>query len=516
MDEGCVKCHGILGYKAGDMRGATGVNLPLASYYARIAAAGQQLIFSHLGIWLIGMIGIFWAGREGYLREAERKNAQTHIHYLAHHDSLTGLSNRYSMESRLRQAMAMARRHSTLLAMFFIDLDQFKVVNDSLGHHFGDRLLVEVARRLTLCSRESDIVARLGGDEFVIVLTEMEQRNDAIQMGNKIMNTLRQSCSIDGKSLYTSPSIGVSIFPDDGDDCDTLFKNADTAMYHAKAQGRNNLQFFTQELTQKALERMELQQDLRIALKERALELHYQPQIRGSDGAIVAFEALARWHHPRLGWVPPDQFIPLAEESGLMETLGKWVLDEACGQLAKWHAAGMTEIGMAVNISTQQLRTADLLNDVTETLAHHGIAASDLELEVTESVAMENPKEAIARLEALQKLGLTISIDDFGTGYSSLAYLKMLPVKILKLDRTFVKDIEVDANDAAISRSTLALAHGLGLEVVAEGVETAAQRDFLLTHGCEFMQGYFFGKPENGQVWQERMQAQKNPASLAV
>ena len=426
---------------------------------------------------------------------SERKAAEERIRQLAQHDPLTGLLNRFSLESRLEQALLSARRAGGKLAVIFIDMDRFKVVNDTLGHHVGDKLLVEVARRLLAAVRESDIVARLGGDEFIVALTDVDAELAAAMMGEKIVGVLGQPYPIDDHVVHSSPSVGISMFPTDGDDVATLMKNADAAMYHAKAHGRNNFQFFTSAMMVAAEERMTLERDMRAALAQGQFELHYQPQICAASGAVCGVEALARWRHPAAGMIPPLKFIPVAEETGMIEALGEWVLDEACRQQAAWQAQGIGGVRMAVNISAKQLRSPLLVERVREIMARHGIGSGQLELEVTESVAMDNPARAIDQLTALRALGVELAIDDFGTGYSSLAYLKLLPIQALKLDRAFVRDIETDENDAAISAATLALAHNLGLKVVAEGVETEAQRAFLVDHGCDLLQGYLFSRP---------------------
>lgn len=496
MDPGCVKCHSILGYKVGDMRGATGVNLPLDPYYQRIEKAARDLALSHGSIWLLGLFGIGWAGRQSYLRAQEGRDAVARIEYLAHHDSLTALANRYSMEIRLEQALASAHRARERLAVMLIDMDRFKNINDTLGHHIGDKLLIEVAHRLRGSVRGADIVARLGGDEFVVVLTGLKGADDALPVGNKILRQLGQPYAVEGHLLHSTPSIGVSVFPDDGGDVDTLLKHADTAMYHAKEHGRNTLSFFTADLTVAAAQRMELERDFRRALAEDGLTLHFQPQVNAVDGQIIGFEALSRWHHPVHGWVPPTQFIPIAEESGLINQLGTWVLDRACSQLANWRAAGVRNVRMAVNLSAHQLRIATLVDDVRTTLEKYSLEADDLELEVTETAAMADPELAVEKLRALRSLGVQIAIDDFGTGYSSLAYLKLLPIQVLKIDRAFVSDIESDQNDAAICAATIALAKSLGLRVIAEGVETETQRDYLTRLDCDCLQGYLFGRPQ--------------------
>jgi len=426
---------------------------------------------------------------------SEQKAAQERIHRLAHHDSLTSLLNRFSLESRLEQALLSARREGGQLAVMFIDMDRFKIINDTLGHHAGDKMLVEVAQRLQSAVRESDIVARLGGDEFVVVLTSMETGLVAASIAGKIVHMLSQPYHVANNELHSSPSIGISIFPADGEDVETLMKNADTAMYHAKDHGRNNFQFFASVLMTTAGERLELQRDLHTALTEGQFELHYQPQVCPSNNHIGGVEALVRWRHPQRGLILPAKFIALAEEAGLISALGEWVLDEACRQQSAWCSQGIKVPRMAVNLSVHQLRSATLVDRVGAIIAKHGMSEGSLELEITESVAMHNPERAIGQMMGLRKLGVELAIDDFGTGYSSLAYLKLLPIQTIKLDRAFVRDIESDENDAAISAATLALAHNLGLRVVAEGVETEMQREFLAAHQCDLLQGYLFSKP---------------------
>ena len=436
----------------------------------------------------------------------ERKHAEARIEHLAHHDKLTGLFNRHSLQERLGQALASAAYANTRLAVLFIDLDRFKIINDTLGHHIGDQLLVEVANRLRQVGHANDIVARLGGDEFVVVLASDESAREALPIACQMLAALGAPYLLDGNQLHSTPSIGISVYPDDGDSVDALMKAADTAMYHAKAQGRNNVQFFTAEMNAAAAERMELERDLHHAIAHQQLDVHYQPQVQAASGRVCGVEALLRWPHPTRGQVSPLKFIPIAEESGLIEALGAWVLRQACQQVAHWKSIGIHGVRMAVNLSAHQLRSRQLVDTVREAMHAHGVQAGELELEITESAVMKDPQAAIDTLQQLRDLGVHLAIDDFGTGYSSLAYLKLLPVDVLKIDRSFVKDIETDRNDAAICASILALAKSLGLKVVAEGVETAAQRDFLDSHGCDYLQGYFFAKPQPAALCAEQWQ----------
>ncbi|MBW8459028.1 MAG: EAL domain-containing protein [Thiobacillus sp.] len=425
----------------------------------------------------------------------ERKQAEAHISQLAYHDTLTGLLNRFSLNSQMEQALATARRERHAVAVMFLDMDRFKTINDTLGHAVGDELLIMVAQRLRESVRESDIVARLGGDEFVVVLTEVEDATAAARLADKILHVLAQPYLIGKNELHSAVSIGLAFYPDDGEDGETLIKNADIAMYYAKSQGRNNIQFFTAEMNRITLKRLKLDHELRVAMETKQFELHYQPQLDSRDGRIVGVEALVRWRHPHEGLIPPAEFIPLAEETGLILQLGEWVLDEACRQLRAWRDEGLADVTMAVNLSAHQLHAPALLAQVAHTLKKHGLRGADLELEITESVAMHDPAASISKLKALRGLGVRLSIDDFGTGYSSLSYLKLLPIHTLKLDQSFVRDIETDSNDVTICTATIALAHNLGLAVIAEGVETEAQRLLLTAHQCDFMQGYLFSKP---------------------
>lgn len=424
----------------------------------------------------------------------EQKMSQERIYRLAHHDSLTGLINRFSFEERLQQAISTAERERNKLAFLFIDMDRFKLINDTYGHSVGDALLVEVAARLLSLVRSSDIVARIGGDEFVVVYTNFDDEMVVTSKAKALIDELARPYRVCGKKLYSTPSVGISIYPEDGESVASLMKNADMAMYHAKSQGRGNFQFFLPSMNVAAAQHVKMESDLRTAIEQRHFELHFQPVISSATGSVVAVEALLRWQHPELGMIPPDVFIPVAEESKLILPLGNWVLEEAFRHQYMWRTQYNMPLKVAINLSSLQLRSTTLVEKVKSLIEKYDIHYGDIELEVTESVAMENAEHAIQRLDEIRKLGLSVAIDDFGTGYSSLAYLKMLPIDTLKLDRTFVHDLELDDNNAKISAATLALAHNLGLKVVAEGVENHLQCDFLVEHGCEFMQGYYFSK----------------------
>jgi diguanylate cyclase (GGDEF)-like protein/PAS domain S-box-containing protein len=428
---------------------------------------------------------------------SDLKRAEEQIRHLAHHDTLTQLPNRVLLLARLKQALAQARRDGTELAMLFIDMDRFKTINDTLGHPVGDGLLVEVGRRLSAIVRDSDIVARLGGDEFVIVLTGAahDGASAASTVASKVLVELGRPYQVSGHELHSTPSIGIGIFPTDGDDTEALMKSADTAMYQAKAAGRNNFQFFTPEMKQASAERLAIESGLRGALDRHELALHYQPQVDFASGRVVGFEALVRWRHPELGPIPPLKFIPVAEETGQIETIGLWVLREALAQVARWRAELDPRMRVSVNVSAQQLRGDGLVGAVAAALQRHRLPGDALELEVTESAAMRDPERTAGLLRELRALGVALAIDDFGTGYSSMVHLKQLPLNRLKLDRSFVMDIERDANDAAISKATIQLAHSLGLAVIAEGVETQAQHQFLHALGCDVAQGYLIAKP---------------------
>lgn len=427
---------------------------------------------------------------------SDRKANEERIHFLAHHDSLTQLPNRLNLQSRLEVMFSDALARDAQIAVMFIDMDHFKNINDTLGHHVGDMLLLEVARRLKIIVGKSDMVARLGGDEFVVALSDANH-DDVAQLAEELRAGLSQIYVIDQHPLHSSPSIGISLFPTDGETVEALMKNADMAMYRAKAAGRNNYQFFTAAMNTLVTERQYIETGLRQVLSNNELILYYQPQIDLHTGKMVSVEALVRWQHPEFGLMAPDRFISIAEEIDMIIPIGQWVLETAMAQLAAWRKAGASHLRMAVNLSAHQLRKDSIVTDIIDVLALHKLGKGALELEITESVAMQYPEQNAVLLAELRQHGVELAIDDFGTGYSSLSYLKLLPLDRLKLDRSFVTDIEHDPNDAAISAATISMSHELGLSVVAEGVETAQQLKLLSNMGCDLVQGYFFSKPLN-------------------
>ena len=425
----------------------------------------------------------------------ERKAADEKTRQLAYHDPLTVLPNRLAFNERLIQALSLSKRNEKQMALMLIDLDNFKNINDTLGHPIGDQLLVQVAERLSSCVRQSDMVARLGGDEFVIMLPEIDSPSDAAHVADKILNLVSKPYLINENELHTSPSIGICLYPDDATDEQDLIKKADVAMYHVKSEGRRNYQFFNERMQQATLWKIGIERDLRVALKQQQFMLYYQPQLDLRTGLLMGVEALVRWQHPDRGIVSPMDFIPIAEETGLIKPLGDWVLQEACRQLAEWQAGGIKHIKVSVNLAASQLDDHDFPVRIQEVMTQNGLSDGSIDLEVTESMMMKSPSNAVSMLKELTAQGLSLSMDDFGTGYSSLSYLKLFPISTLKIDRSFVKDIETDPNDASICDITVLLAHKLGMEVIAEGVETEAQLKYLLSIGCEKIQGYLISKP---------------------
>ncbi len=427
--------------------------------------------------------------------DEERQANEEKLRHQAFHDALTGLPNRAKFTERLEEAIRHARRSGRIFAVLFVDLDHFKYINDSLGHVAGDRLLQAVAQRLSGGLRDTDTVARLGGDEFIVLLPEIGRIDHAARLAEQIRDAVSEEpYTIDGRELRINPSIGISICPDDGEDAVTLIKNADAAMYHAKEMGRNNFQFFTQDMNARAFAVLSMEHSLRQAVERDEFRLHYQPQLDG-EGRIVGVEALLRWQHPEMGLVYPGQFIAIAEERGLVVPIGEWVLREACRQNKAWQDAGLPAVPVGVNVSALQFRLQDFPARVAAALRDTRLEPEYLELEITESVIMQSVEAAIDTVRELKAMGVKLAVDDFGTGYSSLSYLKQFPIDRLKLDQSFVRGLPSNPDDMAISSAVLGLAKALNLKVIAEGVETVAQRDYLFAHECDEVQGYLFSRP---------------------
>lgn len=449
--------------------------------------------------WLALLLPPFaWIGaRIGVMRSrimranAELVNALGTIQDMATHDSLTGLHNRASMTDALEHAVSKARRAGESLAILFIDLDGFKSVNDTLGHATGDQLLREIAQRLRAKVRQSDLVARLGGDEFVVMVETISDRHGLQLLASKILAAVGEPMQLQGHEVTVTASIGVAVFPDDGNDVSTLLANADMAMYRAKALGHNRATEYSADLGESVVERFEIEKGLREGLRNNEFHLYYQPKIEFSSGKLLGVEALIRWHHPTLGVLGPDRFIHVAESSNFINSLGKWVIEQACRQALAWQRAGLPHFSIAVNLSTSQLTDPSLAEHVAGVLRASGVDPAMLEFEITETAVMNNMAEATTLLESLRALGVRIAIDDFGTGYSPLAYLKALPVDVLKVDRAFVKHLPHNRDDLAITRALIAMAHGLSMTVVAEGVEAQCQFDSLRDEGCDEFQGFY-------------------------
>lgn len=427
--------------------------------------------------------------------ELEMKKQQMKLNYMAFHDDLTGLPNRSLFQERMMHSLSHAQRDESRVAVMLLDLDRFKYVNDSFGHDAGDALLKELSERLLMSVRETDTVARLGGDEFVIVLEGIHSNNDIRCVADKLLTATAHPVFLRGHEITCTVSIGISIYPQDGDNVEELLKHADVAMYKAKEAGKNNFKHYNFEMNAKAVDSLLLENDLRRAIKTNNLSLAYQPKLSLVDGRITGVEALLRWQHPERGAISPAEFIPLAEETGLIVPLGEWVLQAACEQQAAWHKDGFDVGSVAVNLSPLQLRQDDLPGFIAGILERTGLDPKYLELELTETSAMENAEETIVLLKQLSDMGLSLSVDDFGTGYSSMAYLKRLPVTTLKIDRSFTDDLSVGGNDSVIAKAIIDLGHNMGLKVVAEGVETQQQESWLRNNNCDQAQGFYYSRP---------------------
>ncbi|MEL7449183.1 MAG: EAL domain-containing protein [Pseudomonadota bacterium] len=459
------------------------------------------------------------------------REAEERIRFMAYHDDLTSLPNRMQFNEKLGHMLELAESTGERVTAMFLDLDRFKKINDTLGHSAGDRLLQIVAERIRNCLRVEDIVtsggaaddnlvARLGGDEFIIALHGTGCTKHLSRVARRILDALAEPFDLNSHEVFVSGSIGMSVFPDDGRDVQTLLKNADTAMYHAKDAGRNNFQFYNRAMHATTLDRLALEADLRKAFERDEFELHYQPQVDQRDGRIIGSEALLRWRHPERGLVSPAEFIPMAEESGLIADLGEWVMRTACKQTRRWHDQGFGALNVAVNLSERQFRRSDLVAVVGKALEDSGLDPRRLDIELTESIIMTKAESTVNALEALKEMGMQVSVDDFGTGYSSLSYLKRFPIDVIKVDGSFIRDVATDPDDAAITRTIIAMARSLKLEVIAEGVETPQQAEFLAEEGCHLVQGYMFGRPmpadQLTELLQSRVQRSDDTATAQV
>ncbi len=429
------------------------------------------------------------------MESAERKRAEQRLNRLAYYDPMTDLPNRVLFIDRLNQAIIGANKYNRLVAVLFLDLDHFKRINDTLGHAAGDEMLKAVAVRLKKTLFETDTLTRIGGDEFTVMLPGLEKADHAIRVAEKVFASFKQPFHISGQALYMTVSMGIAIFPNDGVDSATILKNADTAMYQAKDKGRNNYRMYSSAMSVRAFECLILENSLRRSLDNNELEVYYQPLIDSQSGKIIKLEALVRWHHPNLGLVGPNEFIPIAEETGIIVPLGEWVMKQACWQVKEWHEKGYSDLRVAVNLSDRQFNYGDLVGVVSRILTETRLEPRFLDLELTENMIMKNIDDSIRTQYRLKMMGVTISIDDFGTGYSSLSYLKRFPIDTLKIDRSFINDVHKDKSDEAIIKAIISMAHNMKLSVVAEGVETDQQLQFLKLHDCDILQGFLFSKP---------------------
>ncbi|SHN41832.1 PAS domain S-box-containing protein/diguanylate cyclase (GGDEF) domain-containing protein [Duganella sacchari] len=440
----------------------------------------------------------------------ERKAEQHLIDFLSNHDALTGLPNRMLARERFVQVLSTARRDGRCVALMCLDLDRFKSINDSYGHDMGDKALQVVAKYLSETVREGDIVSRHGGDEFQIIVADDAQLNDTIALAQKILAGLRKELMIDGQQITVTSSIGIAVSLTDGESFDELVRNADTALFRAKEIGRDNYAFFTERMDAEIRDKLAIQSQLRGAIARDEFEVHYQPQVCLKTGAMVGAEALLRWDNAVLGKVPPNRFIPLAEEYGLVNSIGEWVLESVCAQMKVWHEQGLGQIKVAVNLAAGQFAHDATVPYVESTLRKYGLAPEYLGLEITEGTVMGDPNKAVASLRRLKDIGVHISLDDFGTGYSSLSYLKRFPIDVLKIDKSFVDDVTTNSADSAIALSVISLAHNLNMRVIAEGVETREQVQFLAEHGCDEMQGYYFSRPLNAEGFSALLRERRN------
>ncbi|MCP3852524.1 MAG: EAL domain-containing protein [Gammaproteobacteria bacterium] len=510
MSENCTKCHTWTGIKIGEMRGATDIAISLDPFLALEQDIRDDLIASHIGLWTLGVffIRFFSYRKKRYLDELDQQNkvlqtevdrrveTEKKLEELAYKDILTQLPNRQLFYDRLELELIRAKRKSDVkLALLFIDLDDFKRVNDTVGHHIGDELLVEVAQRIKTCVRDQDTVARLGGDEFTIIISDIKSSMTASDIAENIIHEISLPITLQGCKHFVGASIGISVYPEDSKNMDILVRDADAAMYHAKENGRGNYQFYSEKINDRNQKRRQLDEDLRKAVEEEEFELYYQPQIDTFNNKLIGAEALIRWNHPEGHLVSPFDFIPVAEENGLIIEIGEWVFKQACHHVHKCLSLGKKTVPVSINLSAVQFAHEGLVEMIETTLKHEKVSSDLIEIEITESAIMENTDKAIETIEQLNEMGIRISIDDFGTGYSSLAYLKKFSVNKLKIDREFIKDLPQDREDVVLTSTMIMLANKLELDVLAEGVETKEQVDFLLELGCNLVQGYYYSKP---------------------
>jgi diguanylate cyclase (GGDEF)-like protein len=497
---GCLLCHAHQGYEVGNIRGGVGVAVPMKPYLDVVSGRKINTAILLGGVWVFGLTGIGLFGYRGLHRVEERRSYEELIWAQANYDKLTGLANRNLFMDRMEQALAHAQREGTKLVLLFIDLDRFKNVNDTRGHNFGDALLAEAGQRIKLRMREADTVARLGGDEFTVVLTDLNKVESAALVAAKLINAFNDPFDIDGHLVHVSASVGLTVYPDDGADLVTLMKNADSAMYQAKEEGRGRFSYFTQQMNLKAQRRIRLESELRDAVAKAQLHLEYQPLVCLDTGRILGAEALLRWQHPDLGNVAPDEFIPIAEESGLILPIGDWVLDQAIIALAAWKANDLGLERLSINVSAVQWHSKEFQRRFMQRIKALKLSQRELTIELTESVFLGHETGLEKQMEQLRELGLGLSVDDFGTGYSSLSYLKRLPVNEIKIDRSFVRDLLVDPDDETLCKTIIAMGHNLGLQIIAEGVESAEQLSYLKKLGCDLAQGYHIGRPMTEEV----------------
>jgi diguanylate cyclase (GGDEF)-like protein/PAS domain S-box-containing protein len=512
----------LIGYPLGEVLGRRALDFIAPDHMARavsVMASGQETAYESVIVDCKGqripvefiLRTMYRSGermRMSIIRDLrDRHAAQARIHHLAHHDTLTGLPNRGAFMEHLDHLMAGARGSGSQLALLFIDLDQFKRVNDSLGHLAGDVLLRTVAARIIASLRDTDLVARFGGDEFMVLLPEMALRSDVEEVAGKLLQSICVPLHADGRPISVSASVGIAVFPNDGDTPQELIKHADTAMYMAKSRGRAHYRFFDHAMASSAYEALVMEGELAHALEHSEFELHYQPQVRARDGRMVGAEALIRWHHPRRGLLQPSAFIPVAEQQRLMLPIGQWVLREAARAAARWHAEGLAVAPVAVNLSTMQFRSPGFIEMVAQVLRDEGVDGHLIELELTERMLMDDLPEVGAKLRMLTELGIRLSVDDFGTGYSSLGHLKELPIDKMKIDASFVKDLPGNRGSAAITRAIIQMARSLGITAIAEGVETEAQQAFLTLNGCDEFQGELISRPMNSAAFEQWVRA---------